>query len=107
MGRESFDQPPADDTTAERDPVTRIMKLLAQLLPEVAGASPARLESIESMIRREYGGSSWRIRKRPPLDKSRVLECFDGRNATAVARQLGISRATVYRVLKQPGRPKR
>lgn len=34
----------------------------------------------------------------------RVLELFNGRNATEVARCLGIGRATVYRILKQAGR---
>ena len=36
---------------------------------------------------------------------TQVLSLFNGRNATEVARCLNISRATVYRLLKQPGAP--
>jgi len=110
MGREAFDQVRAEDdppAPSDADLVARIVQLLAQVVPEISEASPGRLAIIEAMVRREFAGEKVWIRKRAPLDRARVLARFNGTNATEVARELGISRATVYRLLKQPGRPRR
>ena len=53
----------------------------------------------------EFAGEEVYIPKRNSKDvAAEVLRLFNGRNATEVARRLGIHRATVYRYLKQPGK---
>lgn len=70
------------------------------------GMSPAdvnRLKaSVVPKVEAEFAGETVRILKRRGLHLQ-VLALFDGRNASEVARRLRISRATVYRVIKQPG----
>jgi Mor family transcriptional regulator len=51
--------------------------------------------------RREYIRSGHEVRRHELARK--ILSLFNGRNAREVARELDISRATVYRLLKQPG----
>jgi predicted transcriptional regulator YheO len=96
----SGEPPPGE----QADAVERIVELLSELLPEIVDSD--RLRSLRQMIRDELAGDRPYFRKRPPMAMLRlqVLEMFNGRNASEVARRLGISRATVYRLLKQPGR---
>lgn len=65
-----------------------------------AAADPAE---IKAAIRQEFGGIETYIRRRESrtLLANKVLSMFNGRNPTQVARELNISRATVYRLLKQ------
>lgn len=63
---------------------------------------------LTAALRAEFGGQRWYVPARPETQRQqtarRVLDLFNGRNATEIARILQISRATVYRTLKQPGR---
>ena len=103
-------KPPKDPTpkltamiAAEPDLVDRIFDYILAELPEVA----ASVQKHKDAVRAEFHGEKCWIAARPATVKqqtvSKVLSLFNGRNATEIARQLQISRATVYRVLKQPG----
>lgn len=63
------------------------------------------LDQVRTDLRAEFAGESLYIPRVGQTERQKrvaaVLRLFDGRNATEVARRLGISRATVYRVLKQ------
>lgn len=88
---------------AEPDLVDRIFDYIMAELPEIA----ASVQKHKDAVRAEFRGEECYIASRPATARqqtvSQVLALFDGRNATEVARRLQISRATVYRVLKQPG----
>lgn len=90
---------------AEPDFIDRVVALLAEYSPDVA----AHADAIADDLRQQFGGQRWYIHAKPQTAREQrvaaVLALFNGRNATAVARQLGIARATVYRCLKQPARP--
>lgn len=88
------------------DPVERIVELLCELLPELAARGEEQVDALRALVRREFAGEQLYVTRRRPLRETRaqVLALFNGRNASEVARELGISRATVYRLLKQPGR---
>jgi transcriptional regulator of acetoin/glycerol metabolism len=68
----------------------------------------AEFDALRPAVRAEFAGEGGYIGKRSPEERARlqadVLTLFNGRNATEVARRLGISRPTVYRYLKQPWR---
>lgn len=86
------------------DLVDRIFELLAEEVPEL-GADV--LAEAKLGVRAEFGSSLGYIRsgheaRRQELARM-ILALFNGRNASEVARELDISRATVYRFLKQPG----
>jgi len=89
---------------ADPDLVDRIFDYIVEQLPEIAG----RHLEIKRAIREEFGSARVYVRRRNPGEKSQlaleVARLFNGRNATEVARELQISRGTVYRLLKQPGR---
>lgn len=88
------------------DLVDRMFEYLIELLPELRG-SAAAVERVEQQLRSEFAGQDVYIPAKSLVDKAeerrQVLRLWNGRNATSVARSLGISRATVYRYLKQPG----
>lgn len=90
---------------ANPDLVDRIFEYIVQ---EVPGIAPPRLAQLKIDIRAEFAGEDHYIAKRPLTERqalvAQVLALFNGRNASELARTLQISRATVYRVLKQPGR---
>lgn len=92
-----------DRLVAEPDLVDRIFDYVVALLPELG---PRHVE-VKLAVRAEFAGDRAYVLRRDrngshPLARQ-VLSLFNGRNATEVARELHISRATVYRVLKQPG----
>lgn len=87
------------------DLVDRLLNYLVTILPELSN-DKAKLLQANLELRRHFAGSEVYVRKRSRSLPDEVLELFNGRNATEVARQLGIGRATVYRVLKQAGRPR-
>jgi len=93
--------PPADDTD---DLVARMLDYLVKLKPDLAKQRKALADD----MRKEFGGQRWYVASRQPTERQEriaaILATFNGRNASEVARTLKISRATVYRVLKQPGR---
>lgn len=88
------------------DVVDRLFECLLEQLPALA-QSAADLERVQAVLRKEFAGQEVYIPARSSVDKAEerkaVLKLWNGRNATTVARALGISRATVYRYLKQPG----
>lgn len=97
-------QPPAlpeyfDDT----DFVDRLFAYMLHLVPELA----PRAADIKGLVRKEFGGEWLYVRQgrdqRARQLQRTVARMFDGRNASEIARLLGISRATVYRCLKQAG----
>ncbi len=91
---------------AEPDLVDRIFDYILAELPQIAD----RVQKHKDAVRAEFRGEECYIATRPATARqqtvSQVLTLFNGRNASEVARRLQISRATVYRVLKQPGRAK-
>jgi Mor family transcriptional regulator len=88
----------------EPDLVDRIFEYLVAEFPQLAGPDFAKTKKA---VREEFAGQDAYIPQRPLSQRQEVvqsvLELFNGRNATEVARRLRISRATVYRVLKQEG----
>lgn len=103
----STDQRPSDLRdlmAAEPDLVDRIFEYILAEFPQVAD-DIARVKKAQAAVRAEFAGEETYIRKRAnQAAAAEVLKLFNGRNATEVARRLGISRRTVYRYLKQPGK---
>lgn len=88
------------------DLVDRMFDYLLELVPEIQ-RSDSGLERVQAALRKEFAGQEVYIPARSSVSKAEerreVLKLWNGRNATTIARTLGISRATVYRYLKQPG----
>lgn len=89
---------------SDADLVDRVFDYIVKLLPELAEHSTR----IKRDVRLEFGGVEQYVRSDKVVQRKcevmrEVRLMFDGRNASQVARVLGISRATVYRCLKQPG----
>jgi Mor family transcriptional regulator len=99
---------------AEPDLVDRIFEYifqdpaLAQAIQQQAGEGKDPIASLKTAVRSEFKGEECYIAGRPATQRqetvSKVLALFNGRNATEVARKLQISRASVYRTIKQAGR---
>jgi len=92
---------------AEPDLVDRIFDYLIEQMPEISRIAA----DLKPAVRAEFAGEECYIATRPATARqemvAQVLSLFNGRNASEVARELKISRATVYRVIKQPGGTKR
>lgn len=91
---------------ADPDLVDRMLDYMVAMVPEMA--DPQRRASTEHALRSEFGGQDRvYVRSAAAINREaithKVLSMFNGRNATEIARCLKISRATVYRCLKQPG----
>lgn len=94
--------------SAEPDFVDRIFEYLLQEFPQLAG-EPG-LADTKKALREEFNGEVYvpqRSRSERQQQVDSVLALFNGRNATEVGRRLNVSRATVYRWLKQSGGKKR
>ena len=80
---------------------------LEELLPEFA-QDVARRSEVEAALRKEFGGKEVYVASSMSNEALRreVLRRFNGRNASTLARELKIGRATVYRWLKQPSAQK-
>lgn len=85
------------------DLVDAIFKYLSDAFPELA----SQLVVLEDEVREEFQGIEIYIPRRSTARRkelaANVLKLFNGRNATEVARKLGVGRATVYRIIKQAG----
>lgn len=93
-----------DLLAAEPDLVDRIFDYLLAEFPQLAGEG-AKVQRAQEAVRAEFAGEEVYIQKRSSKEVAgEVLRLFNGRNASEVARRLGIHRATVYRYLKQPGK---
>ena len=90
---------------ANPDLVDRIFDYVLEICPEIKGE---RIAELKQAAREEFRGERCYINERSPTDRQQmvasILAHFNGRNASEVARRLGISRATVYRYIKQAGR---
>jgi len=86
----------------EPDLVDRMFDYLSAEFPQIAGE---KLSAAKSAVRAEFCGEEVYIPARGAVERQRqvaqVLSLFNGRNATDVARQIGISRSSVYRFVKQ------
>lgn len=94
---------------AEPDLVDRIFDyILSDPVLAVAMQSHAKvggtpIQSLKDSVRAEFAGERQYITNRR-TKAGQILALFNGRNASEVARRLTISRATVYRIIKQSGR---
>lgn len=100
-------QPPREYTDA--DFVDRVFAYLEAEFPELPAL---HLRDAREAVRRHFAGERAYIpRGRTPDEREQlavqVLRLFNGRNASEVARRLGVGRTTVYKLLKQPGRKNR
>lgn len=83
----------------------RLMAYVCKAIPNLTDEAAAE---VERAIRGEFGGERVYIPAKTMADRRlrtarQVLRLFNGCNATEVARELNVGRATVYRVLKQAG----
>lgn len=93
---------------ADPDLVDRIFDYILAEIPQMAAKPADKVQQLKAAVRAEFKGEECYIASRPATARqelvAQVLALFNGRNASEVARRLQISRASVYRVLKQPGR---
>lgn len=104
---------PELDSSLQTDPdlVDRIFEYIfsdptmAQALQNMAGVGAKKVGQLKAAVRAEFRGEECYIASRPATARqeqvAQVLALFNGRNASEVARRLGIGRATVYRIIKQ------
>jgi DNA-binding NarL/FixJ family response regulator len=100
-------------TQAAPDLVDRIFEyifsdpVLAAAIEQSVKDSKGTIPKIKAAVRSEFQGEECYIAGRPATARQeqvvQVLALFNGRNASEVARRLGISRASVYRHIKQAG----
>ena len=98
---------------AEPDLVDRIFEYifsdpaLSAAVKACVASGSGGVEKLKTAVRAEFRGEECYIASRPATARqemvAQVLAMFNGRNASEVARRLGIGRATVYRVIKQAG----
>lgn len=101
-------------TAAEPDLVDRIFDYiladptLAKAINSQTLTGKDAIPKLKAAVRAEFVGEKCYITGHSNTDRQhrvqQVLSLFNGRNATEVARSLRLSRATVYRYLKQPGK---
>ena len=94
---------PSTEPKASDDPdlVQRMIEYIAAELPELNAEVRMR---VEENLRREFSGERVTVRRTRPGEvearAQKVRRLFNGRNATELARTLGVGRATVYRIVK-------
>lgn len=92
---------------AEPDLVDRIFEYIFSDPALAAAIEESSVSRVKAMVRAEFKGEMFYVAGRPVTERQKIvaqtLALFDGRNATEVARRLGIGRTTVYRYLKQAG----
>jgi Mor family transcriptional regulator len=96
----------SSEILADSDLIDRIFDYIVAEMPEMR----ERAEALKECARREFGGMETYIPRRSDADRQRlvvlVLELFNGRNATEIARRLKIGRTSVYRIIKTHGEKK-
>lgn len=80
----------------ECDIIKRFIELLAEAQPSLSESIAA---DIERQLRHEYAGSRVYVHKRAEPASVMIVQRFDGRNVDRLARELRVSRRTVYRAL--------
>lgn len=89
--------------------MARAVEVMTTTKPKAGGDSNPDdpIARIKASVRAEFAGSAVYIAERPATVRqqqvAKVLALFNGRNTMEVARTLGISRASVYRYIKQAG----
>lgn len=87
----------------DADLVDAIFAFIEEEFPQLA----PRTAQLKEDVRREFRGIEIYIPRRSNASRAKltreVLSLFNGRNASEIARRLGIGRATVYRIIKQEG----
>jgi Mor family transcriptional regulator len=84
-------------------------RAIERLRKKIPGITDAAAAALELELLEEFAGETHYIPKSRLVKARRqviVMETrrrFNGRNATEIARELGIGRATVYRIIKTPG----
>jgi len=80
------------------DPIHKaVEEALQRLLPSLVASLAAE---VERQLQTDLAGTQTYHRKRPKID-DQIVEKFNGRNANEVARDLGVSRRTVYRAINR------
>jgi Mor family transcriptional regulator len=96
----------SQDVLDNADLVDAIFAFIEEEFPQMA----SRTAQLKDEVRREFSGVEIYIPRRSHAARDKltrdVLKLFNGRNATEIARRLGIGRATVYRIIKQEGNKK-
>lgn len=96
-----------DSIFSNPDLVDAIFAYIFVEFPELA----ARMAEMKEATRKEFSGIETYIPRRSQAERERisteVRRLFNGRNASEVARRLGIGRATVYRIIKTDGATKK
>lgn len=90
-----------DEILGNPDLVDTIFAFIQAEFPDVA----KRAAELKAEVRREFSGVEIYIPRRSQAAREQlakdVRKAFNGRNASEVAKHLGIGRATVYRIIKQ------
>jgi Mor family transcriptional regulator len=93
----------SDEILSNPDLIDLIFEYIIADMPEMR----ERAQALKESTRREFGGIETYIPRRSDADRQKlailVLELFNGRNATEIARRLNIGRASVYRIIKTHG----
>lgn len=82
----------------EPDIIKRFIELLAEAQPSI---SEQITVDLERQLRHEYAGSRVYVHKRTePVDVA-IAQRFNGRNVDKLAREMRVSRRTIYYALKK------
>lgn len=93
-----------DNNGEHPDLVDLIFDYIETEFPEISG----KVAKLKDATRKEFSGMETYIPQRSQTKRQQqvqeVMSLFNGRNATEIGRRLGISRATVYRLIKTSGK---
>lgn len=82
----------------DSDIIKRFIELLSEAQPSLTEAMSM---SIEQQLRHEYAGERVYIPKRDANKRAQIVDQFNGRNVNKLGIELGVSRRTIYRVIKK------
>jgi len=96
----------SEEILSNPDLIDLIFEYIIADMPEMR----ERADALKELARLEFAGDRTYIPRRTAADRERivllVLELFNGRNATEIARRLKIGRTSVYRIIKTYGKKK-